>query len=159
MTGLTTPVWRPVAVTHSAWTGESRVVGVTLHAVRGGHTLCGLNTRAITFADSDDGASGCSICAAVPAGHATNQDLLDVGLTYRRLDYWTRLGLLISDNPGCGSGRRRTFPPGELLVARFMVRLTQAGIEPTAAARAARNGGWLDAGVRVDVIDAERGAA
>jgi hypothetical protein len=76
------------------------------------------------------------------------------GLTYRTLDYWTRSGYLQAANPGCGSGRRRSWPASEVEVAQLMHVLVSAGLEPSGAATAARNGGVLAPGVRV-VVDVD----
>lgn len=76
---------------------------------------------------------------------------LAVGLSYRRLDNWTRRGWLRALNPGVGSGRVRHWPASELEVARTMLVLTGAGVDPSAAARAARDGGRLAPGVTVTV--------
>lgn len=73
----------------------------------------------------------------------------ELGLTYRRLDYWTRHGLLLAAETNPGSGRNRRWPASELDVARVMVMLTAAGCAPDAAEQAARHDGWLAPGVRV----------
>lgn len=70
----------------------------------------------------------------------TAPDLIRVGLTYRQVDWWATKGWLQPENganPGTGSSRR--FPHSELRVARLMVALTDAGIEPATAARLARH--------------------
>ena len=67
------------------------------------------------------------------------------GLTYRRLDYAVRHGLL---KPGRvkrkkgngGSGAPRIWPAAELEVARTMGRLTAAGLTLDTAHRIARSG-------------------
>lgn len=151
-------VWRVATVTRTGWQGQElapdrpRAV-VTAHAVRGGHTLCGVSTQAITWDDNITDAGRCTICAAVPDGHATANDMIDLGITYRRLDYWTRVGYLLADNPDCGSGTRRTYPPGEYTAVQVIARLVNAGLTPQAAAKATRHDGELAAGVRV-LIDA-----
>ena len=65
------------------------------------------------------------------------------GITYRRLDYFARQGLLHHEplpagRPGHGFSRR--WPRAEAAVARTIGRLTAAGIELEAAARIARAG-------------------
>lgn len=70
----------------------------------------------------------------------------DLGITYRQLDYWSRLGYLrpvrLERGRGEGSGSPRVWPPAELHVARLMGRLTAAGIQPSLAAVVARK--WPD---------------
>jgi hypothetical protein len=66
--------------------------------------------------------------------------MLAVGITYRQLDHWCRTGYLRPDSASPGSGFRRRFPPEEREIARLMVLLTAVGVEPAAAARAAREG-------------------
>lgn len=67
------------------------------------------------------------------------------GLTYRRLDYAVRHGLLkpgrVKRKKGSGgSGAPRIWPAAELEVARTMGRLTAAGLTLDAAHRIARSG-------------------
>lgn len=78
---------------------------------------------------------------------------LDEGLTYRRLDYWSRQGYLKPENPTPGSGSWRRWPESERVVARMMVRLTEAGLSVAAAHEVARAGGRLELapGVVVEV--------
>lgn len=153
-------VWRVATVTRTGWQGQQldpdrpRAV-ITAHAVRGGHTLCGLSTQAVTWDDDITDAGRCPTCAAVPDGHATANDMLAIGVTYRQLDYWARQRLIHADNPDCGSGARRTFPPSEYGVVQTMARLLAAGLTLQAAAKAARSGGELAPGVRV-LIDVSR---
>jgi len=52
----------------------------------------------------------------------------EVGLTYRQVDYWARLGYLRPEHAG-GSGNRRIWPPAELEVARQMGRLIAVGLD------------------------------
>lgn len=61
------------------------------------------------------------------------------GLTYRQLDYWTRLGYLVADENRPGSGNVRTFHPGEVAVGTIMRRLVTAGLIVEAAAFIARD--------------------
>jgi DNA-binding transcriptional MerR regulator len=62
------------------------------------------------------------------------------GLTYRQLDYWTRLGLLYPDNgPTPGSGHSRQWSDTELAVARRIGQYRLQGLELAAAARRARD--------------------
>lgn len=81
----------------------------------------------------------------------THHELVAAGPTYRQVDYWTRMGLLDADFPTPGSGHQRRYPASEVQVAATMRVLTEAGIEPAAAAKAARNGGWLAPGVQVTI--------
>ena len=71
----------------------------------------------------------------------------DLGITYRQLDHWSRMGYLrpvrLDRGRGGGTGSPRVWPPGELQVARLMGRLTAASIQPSLAAVVARK--WPDA--------------
>lgn len=70
-------------------------------------------------------------------------------ISYRQADHWTRRGWIVASADGVGSGYRRTWSADEVAVAVYMATLVRAGVTPAAAARAARNGGLLSAGVRV----------
>lgn len=145
VTALPAPTWR-IMRRNRYGSGIKPVA----HAVRGGVTLCGLLPDS---AVADDGsAARCPVCSAVPEGHATRHDMIALGITYRQLDFWTRQGFLVADNPDCGSGIVRTFPPETVEVARLMATYTAAGIGPSAAHHAALHDGWLSDTVRV-VID------
>jgi hypothetical protein len=62
------------------------------------------------------------------------------GLSYRRLDYWTRCGYLKAAQDGHGSGYKRLWPDAELGIAVAIMRLVdQAGIELTRAVSIARD--------------------
>jgi DNA-binding transcriptional MerR regulator len=61
-----------------------------------------------------------------------------LGISYRRLDYWTRHGYLRPGTNGSGSGYRRQWPDDELAVAALMARLVGAGLVLDVAARIAR---------------------
>jgi hypothetical protein len=61
-----------------------------------------------------------------------------VGVSYRRLDYWARMGYLRPHGEGCGSGRRRAWSEPELRVASVMARLVDAGLALPIAAAVAR---------------------
>jgi hypothetical protein len=60
------------------------------------------------------------------------------GLTYRQLDYWTRVGYLRAADPTPGTGQAREWPEMEVVVAALMLRLLQAGLVLAVAARVAR---------------------
>jgi DNA-binding transcriptional MerR regulator len=60
------------------------------------------------------------------------------GVTYRQLDYWTRIGYLFPANPTPGSGHRRQWSEPELAIARRIGELRLEGYELPAAARVAR---------------------
>jgi DNA-binding transcriptional MerR regulator len=78
------------------------------------------------------------------------------GLTYRRLDYWTRKGFLRPEHATPGSGIHRVWDDDELAVANRMLRLTNAGIDLNSAAEIARGGpGTYDLGPGVAVILSE----
>lgn len=67
----------------------------------------------------------------------TLQAVIDGGLTYRKIDYWTRKGWLQPAHEG-GTGHNRDWPQTELQVADMMGRLVDAGIAVDIAALAAR---------------------
>lgn len=78
---------------------------------------------------------------------------LPQGVTYRTLDYWARLGIIVPENAGEARGRRaapRRWPDSELAVAALIARLRDAGLELRAAATAARG---LTAGGRAVLAD------
>ncbi len=88
----------------------------------------------------------------------TAPDLVRVGLTYRQVDYWATKGYLQPENgPNPGTGSSRQFPYSELRIARLMVQLTDAGIEPATAARLARHPADGAAELRrlADMLEAE----
>jgi hypothetical protein len=140
---LPDPVWRSARRSRS--TGAGTVT--TDHAVRGQHTLCGIPIDEHQWADPVG--RRCVECTAVPEGHATHHDLIGGDLTYRKLDYWTRRGLVRCVSRGDGSGHRRYWPAEEARVAVLMSRYTAAGVTLKTAECAARNDGWLAPGVRV----------
>lgn len=62
------------------------------------------------------------------------------GITYRQLDYWTRLGWLNARRSNCpGSGHQREYLPAEIRVAAWMGILTNEGIKPPVAEGIARD--------------------
>lgn len=61
-----------------------------------------------------------------------------IGVSYRRIDFWTRQGYLRPTNPGCGMGHSRDYPPAEVAVADRMGGLVSAGLTLPAAAAVAR---------------------
>lgn len=76
-------------------------------------------------------------CEAVPMNA---RDLMEAaGITYRELDYWTRVGYLRAEPRPEGSGYDRDFPAGEVTVAVTIRRLRDAGVKVAVAARVARN--------------------
>lgn len=109
------------------------------HAVRDGHTLCGVVTRSrAVWCEPPAGCERCPECAAVPAGHATYLDMIGLGLTTRKLDYWTKQRHLRSA-VSRGSGYRRTWPGCEYQIAEVMLRLmADQDITLRGAARRAR---------------------
>ena len=67
------------------------------------------------------------------------------GLTYRRLDYWVRMGLLKPDNATPGSGHARVWTGRDYDIVTAMVALTNLGLELQAAHHAAE--AYVDYGV------------
>lgn len=76
-------------------------------------------------------------------------DRLGLGISYRQLDHWTRLGYL---HPvlrrGPGIGRPREWPEYELATAAAMGRLVRLGLSLELAHRVARRGHGAEAEVR-----------
>jgi hypothetical protein len=70
-------------------------------------------------------------------------DLERAGVTYRKLDHWTALGLIWAQTQHPGSGVARSWTAWELRVAVDIGKLTKAGIELRAAARFARGDRFL----------------
>lgn len=64
--------------------------------------------------------------------------IAETGATYRQLDYWVRSGYLRPDPALPGSGRFRAWPDKEIVIAREMIRLTEAGLSVAKAAHVAR---------------------
>jgi DNA-binding transcriptional MerR regulator len=59
----------------------------------------------------------------------TTVDLVAMtGVTYRRLDFWTRRGYLHPTNPEPGIGHERHYPLAEAAVAVRMAELVKAGL-------------------------------
>lgn len=71
---------------------------------------------------------------------STHADLRAVGLSSRVIDWWTRQGYL-RDYPRTvtGPGAAREWPATELIIARTMKRLIDAGFTPAKAAQVARD--------------------
>ncbi len=63
-----------------------------------------------------------------------------LGITYRQLDYWTRVGYIAAENPDCGPGHARRWSDAELTIALRMGRLSKIGVTLALAARIAREG-------------------
>jgi hypothetical protein len=60
------------------------------------------------------------------------------GMTYRKLDYWARTGILRPENPSAGSGVKRIFAYDELGVAAALLRLLSCGFSLHFAREVAR---------------------
>lgn len=67
------------------------------------------------------------------------------GATARQIDYWVRRGYLHPVGQG-GTGNAFEWPQAEVRAATMMKVLTDSGVTPEAAARAARNDGLLASG-------------
>jgi DNA-binding transcriptional MerR regulator len=63
-----------------------------------------------------------------------------LGLSERKLDYWTRIGVLRpAGDSHPGHGRSRQWTPAEVQVARLVIQLRRLGFGLRAAARLARD--------------------
>ncbi len=81
----------------------------------------------------------------VPPGFVGSAEFLDrAGITFRRLDYWTRTKLLRIADATPGSGNRRIWAATEIPVAILIRRLSGAGIDIRVAGPLARH--LLDVG-------------
>lgn len=59
--------------------------------------------------------------------------MLLTNVSYRRLDYWVRTGIIHSSGrPSAGRGSRRFFTFADLVEVRVLVRLTQSGLQLSA---------------------------
>jgi hypothetical protein len=74
-----------------------------------------------------------------PEGTAGPDLAQRAGVTYRQVDYWTRLGLLTpEDRPAEGSGHVRTYGADQIVKARIMGALVKLfGMAPRAASEVA----------------------
>lgn len=95
---------------------------------------------------------------ALIAGVTSAEIVAATGLTYRQVDNWTSHGYLCCHWPSPGVGSKRLYPSEEIEVARAMQLLTEVGLSPEAAHKAAHSDGWLHPRVRV-VIQAEQTTA
>lgn len=68
-----------------------------------------------------------------------------VGISYRQLDYWTRLGILIPAQDAAGSGTQRLWSEDEARIAVMLAALRQLGARLRLLARVAdRMRDWPD---------------
>jgi DNA-binding transcriptional MerR regulator len=91
-----------------------------------------------------------------PTRYTSSTLCAETGVTYRRLDYWTRRGYLHPDHRG-GTGYDRIWPPEEIEIARRIDRLAAAGLPLAWSAEFARDhwpNGELAEGIRVTVVSA-----
>lgn len=136
-----------MTITDSCETPEARYrtqFGKTAHLVGDdGESLCHYaKPRKWLPQAKEDELPDCVRCTEAN-GVSLGEQLSITGATYRQLDYWMRIGLLHPNNPRGGTGYQRTWPDGELEVARLMVQFIQAGLTVHAAHHAARHGGQL----------------
>jgi hypothetical protein len=113
------------------------------------------------LADGIPPAPPCTVCAApvLAEGLAAcwRHVESDLGVTYRRLDYWARRGYLRPERDSRSSGIPRRWPAAEVEVARRMARLTGSGIAVERAAVFARYSwpaGEIAPGVTLAVMEA-----
>jgi hypothetical protein len=143
MTSAAPPSTGPAetALPEPLWLATPRgdvITELRAHAIRGDFTLCGMTASKSAWSDPPEGCGRCAECAAVPPGHATYLDMIGLGLTPRKLDYWTRRGLLVLSATSKGSGYRRTWPGSEYLIAKSILRLMAEGYTLRSAAAQAR---------------------
>ena len=58
------------------------------------------------------------------------QVMARTGVTFRRLDYWARTGVIVPHGAGQGPGRRRGWNPEQVREVEIMTVLSDAGINP-----------------------------
>lgn len=79
--------------------------------------------------------------------HLSSRDVADaVGISYRRLDYWCRLGAVRPVIDANGSGSQRRFSPDEVRIVRAVDALMRLGCTVDEAAAAAVELRFLPAG-------------
>ena len=88
-------------------------------------------------------------CAGGGRTYSSTEVASEAAVTYRNLDYWTRLGYLRPEHEG-GTGNSRKWPEGELEIARRMGRLTAAGL-PLAFAAAMARDTWPEGRLAPDI--------
>lgn len=83
------------------------------------------------------------------------QALAHLPMSYRQIDYWTRVGYVRAVEPTPGSGTAREWSPTELAIANRIYLLVNAGLSLVVAARVARTAveeGSLIVPLRGDVV-------
>lgn len=81
-------------------------------------------------------------------GHALAADLVDMGATYRQVDYWVKCGYLIESRFGAGglqtdakgSGFVRGFTADEVTIAARAIPMVRDGLDVSVAFALARRG-------------------
>lgn len=77
--------------------------------------------------------------APLPDGSLNGAQLAAAaGITYRRVEYWTRAGYLKPLAASPGSGFQRIYPAAEVAAARLIGQLVADGLLPHVAAERAR---------------------
>lgn len=51
------------------------------------------------------------------------------GVSYRQLDYWIRVGLVVPEREAAGSGSQRSFTAGHVPAVRACATLVQIGVD------------------------------
>ena len=65
-----------------------------------------------------------------PDGRRTPDIAAEVGASFRQIDYWARIGLVVpSGGTASGSGSRRGWSDDDVALLRLVVRLRNAGLE------------------------------
>ena len=71
-----------------------------------------------------------SIDDPYPGGRRTPDIAAEVGASFRQIDYWARIGLVVpSGGIASGSGSRRGWTDDDVALLRLVVRLRNAGLE------------------------------
>jgi hypothetical protein len=83
---------------------------------------------------------GDAVVVALPVWLRSPEVCDQTGASYRQLDFWCRRGYVGSQNDGEGHGSQRRWSPEEVAVVSRMVALVKAGLDPSVAAVAARDG-------------------
>ena len=77
----------------------------------------------------------------LPPGLVNGAELADLsGITYRKIDYWTRVGYLVTESQlDPGSGYQRTYRTTEVPIANMIEALTRGGVGAATAHKMARD--------------------
>lgn len=73
----------------------------------------------------------------------TPQAAAEAGITFRQLDYWTRIGVAFPHAEARGQGSRRVWTRGEVEVLKSMATWTRLGVDLRNARALAEQGAYI----------------